>query len=133
MTRFNCTLQQREFSVVMSQRIPALTLRGLRRKPQPGDQLEITIARPDRSTESITVDILNARAWGESGEFIAALKLRNAGTPEPLTPAGWIMKAYHEKDIRKHNEDLTRSLARINRKAAIASYVHSVARQQHRK
>ncbi|HHY7203246.1 TPA: hypothetical protein ACV7YJ_004128 [Escherichia coli] len=133
MTRFNCTLQQREFSVVMTRRLPALTLRGLIRRPQPGDQLEITIARPDRSTESMTADILNARPWGDSGAFIAALRLRNTGAPEPLTPAGRIMKAYHEKDIRKHNEDLARAMKRINRKAAIASYVHSAARKQHRK
>lgn len=133
MTRFNCTLQQREFSIVMSQSIPAVTLRGLRIKPQPGDQLEITVARPDRTTESITADILNARQWGDNGEFIAALRLRNAGAPEPLTPAGRIMKAYHERDIRKHNDDLARALTRINRKAAIARYVHSAARKQHRK
>lgn len=44
MTRFHCVLQRHDFSTIMSGRIPALTLSGVSVRPQPGDELEITIA-----------------------------------------------------------------------------------------
>ncbi len=134
MTRFHCVLQHHDFSTIMSGRIPALTLSNVSVRPQPGDELEITIANPDRSTDTVMTDILTARINADRSAFIVAVRPRRAvSAPEPLTPVGKIMQAYHEKQTRKHNEELARTLAVVNRKAEIARYVHSVAnRQSHR-
>ena len=43
------------------------------------------------------------------------------------------MQAYHEKQTRKLNEELARTLAVVNRKAAIVRYVHSAASRQSRR
>ena len=134
MTRFHCVLQRHDFSAIMSGRIPALTLSGVSVRPQPGDELEITIANPDRSTDTVMTDILTARINTDRSAFIVAVRPRRAiSEPEPLTPVGKIMQAYHEKQNRKLNEELARTLAVVNRKAAIVRYVHSAAsRQSHR-
>ncbi|MDZ7162668.1 hypothetical protein U4Z51_20760, partial [Escherichia coli] len=58
---------------------------------------------------------------------------RAISEPEPLTPVGKIMQAYHEKQTRKLNEELARTLAVVNRKAAIVRYVHSAASRQSRR
>ncbi|HHZ0162662.1 TPA: hypothetical protein ACV8BS_005480, partial [Escherichia coli] len=120
MTRFHCVLQRHDFSTIMNARIPALTLSGVSVQPQPGDELEITIASPDRSTDTVMTDILTARINTDRSAFIVAVRPRRAiSEPEPLTPVGKIMQAYHEKQTRKLNEELARTLAVVNRKAAI--------------
>ncbi|EIT3617135.1 hypothetical protein L1625_005565, partial [Escherichia coli] len=112
MTRFHCVLQHHDFSAIMSGRIPALTLSGVSVRPQPGDELEITIANPDRSTDTVMTDILTARINTDRSAFIVAVRPRRAiSEPEPLTPVGKIMQAYHEKQTRKLNEELARTLA----------------------
>lgn len=134
MTRFHCVLQRHDFSAIMSGRIPALTLSGVSVRPQPGDELEITIANPDRSTDTVMTDILTARTNTDRSAFIVAVRPRRAiSEPEPLTPVGKIMQAYHEKQTRKLNEELARMLAVVNRKAAIVRYVHSAASRQSRR
>lgn len=134
MTRFHCVLQHHDFSAIMSGRIPALTLSGVSVRPQPGDELEITIANPDRSTDTVMTDILTARINTDRSAFIVAVRPRRAiSEPEPLTPVGKIMQAYHEKQNRKLNEELARTLAVVNRKAAIVRYVHSAASRQSRR
>ncbi|ENB3250764.1 TPA: hypothetical protein ACGGIW_004069 [Escherichia coli] len=134
MTRFHCVLQRHDFSAIMSGRIPALTLSGVSVRPQPGDELEITIANPDRSTDTVMTDILTARINTDRSAFIVAVRPRRAiSEPEPLTPVGKSMQAYHEKQTRKLNEELARTLAVVNRKAAIVRYVHSAASRQSRR
>lgn len=134
MTRFHCVLQRHDFSTIMNARIPALTLSGVSVRPQPGDELEITIANPDRSTDTVMTDILTARINTDRSAFIVAVRPRRAiSEPEPLTPVGKIMQAYHEKQTRKLNEELARTLAVVNRKAAIVRYVHSAASRQSRR
>ncbi|ENA7351420.1 hypothetical protein ABGE07_000019 [Escherichia coli] len=134
MTRFHCVLQRHDFSTIMNARIPALTLSGVSVRPQPGDELEITIASPDRSTDTVMTDILTARINTDRSAFIVAVRPRRAiSEPEPLTPVGKIMQAYHEKQTRKLNEGLARTLAVVNRKAAIVRYVHSAASRQSRR
>ncbi|ELC8119431.1 hypothetical protein [Escherichia coli] len=134
MTRFHCVLQRHDFSTIMSGRIPALTLSGVSVRPQPGDELEITIANPDRSTDTVMTDILTARINADRSAFIVAVRPRRAiSEPEPLTPVGKIMAEYREKQTRKLNEELARTLAAVNRKAAIARYVHSAANRQSRR
>ncbi|EPS7544721.1 hypothetical protein ACVHMO_000497 [Escherichia coli] len=134
MTRFHCVLQRHDFSAIMSGRIPALTLSGVSVRPQPGDELEITIANPDRSTDTVMTDILTARINTDRSAFIVAVRPRRAiSEPEPLTPVGKIMQAHHEKQTRKLNEELARTLAVVNRKAAIVRYVHSAASRQSRR
>lgn len=134
MTRFHCVLQRHDFSAIMSGRIPALTLSGVSVRPQPGDELEITIANPDRSTDTVMTDILTARINTDRSAFIVAVRPRRAiSEPEPLTPVGKIMQAYHEKQTRKLNKELARTLAVVNRKAAIVRYVHSAASRQSRR
>ncbi|EFC5374459.1 TPA: hypothetical protein KFO73_003762 [Escherichia coli] len=134
MTRFHCVLQRHDFSTIMNARIPALTLSGISVRPQPGDELEITIASPDRSTDTVMTDILTARINADRSAFIVAVRPRRAiSEPEPLTPVGKIMQEYHEKQARKHNTELARTLAAVNRKAAIARYVHSTTNRQSRR
>ncbi|EGO4195213.1 hypothetical protein WD107_000453 [Escherichia coli] len=134
MTRFHCVLQRHDFSTIMSGRIPTLTLSGVSVRPQPGDELEITIANPDRSTDTVMTDILTARINADRSAFIVAVRPRRAiSEPEPLTPVGKIMAEYREKQTRKLNEELARTLAAVNRKAAIARYVHSAANRQSRR
>lgn len=88
MTRFHCVLQRHDFSTIMSGRIPALTLSGVSVRPQPGDELEITIANPDRSTDTVMTDILTARINADRSAFIVAVRPRRAiSEPEPLTPS----------------------------------------------
>ena len=134
MTRFHCVLQRHDFSTIMNARIPAMTLSGVSVRPQPGDELEITIASPDRSTDTVMTDILTARINTDRSAFIVAVRPRRAiSEPEPLTPVGKIMQEYHEKQTRKLNEELARTLAVVNRKAAIVRYVHSAASRQSRR
>ena len=134
MTRFHCVLQRHDFSAIMSGRIPALTLSGVSVRPQPGDELEITIANPDRNTDTVMTDILTARINTDRSAFIVAVRPRRAiSEPEPLNPVGKIMQTYHEKQTRKLNEELARTLAVVNRKAAIVRYVHSAASRQSRR
>ena len=134
MTRFHCVLQRHDFSAIMSGRIPALTLSGVSVRPQPGDELEITIANPDRNTDTVMTDILTARINTDRSAFIVAVRTRRAiSEPEPLNPVGKIMQTYHEKQTRKLNEELARTLAVVNRKAAIVRYVHSAASRQSRR
>ncbi|MDZ7163653.1 hypothetical protein U4Z51_26360, partial [Escherichia coli] len=74
MTRFHCVLQRHDFSTIMNARIPALTLSGVSVRPQPGDELEITIASPDRSTDTVMTDILTARINTDRSAFIVAVR-----------------------------------------------------------
>ncbi|HBC5824421.1 TPA: hypothetical protein KEV35_003298 [Escherichia coli] len=126
MTRFHCTMQRQQFDAVMRQRTPVMTLRGVATRPQPGDELEITVASPDRTTTTTITDILNRRPGSEYQSWTVAVRPRRSPEePEPLTPAGKIMQKYHEEQARKHNVALARTLTAVNRKAALARRVFS--------
>ncbi|HBN7445003.1 TPA: hypothetical protein L3526_004470 [Escherichia coli] len=134
MTRFHCVLQRRYLSGVMRSRYPMLTLGLTSQRPLPGDELEITIANHNRSTETIVADILMTRVTPDKSAMLVTVRPRlTILETEAVTPVGKIMAEYREKQTRKNNEELTRKLAVINRKAAIASYVHSAANRQSRR
>ncbi|EKF5924797.1 hypothetical protein OZX32_002303 [Escherichia coli] len=134
MTRFYCSMQHRQFDEMMRQRTPLLPLNNIATRPQPGDELEITVVSPDRTTTTIITDILNGRPDSTNRSWLVAVRPRRPpGEPEPLTPAGKVMRQYHEEQAHKHNAELTRTLVTINRKAAIARYVHSAAGRQSRR
>ena len=129
MTRFYCTMQRQHFDNMMRQRTPLLTLNNIATRPQPGDELEITVASPDRTTATTLTDILNRRPGNEYQSWIVAIRTRRSPEePEPCTPAGKIMQKYHEEQARKHNAALARTLNAINRKAALARLVFSPQR-----
>ncbi|MEB7738446.1 hypothetical protein NGB58_04015 [Escherichia coli] len=131
MTRFYCTMQRRQFDAIMRQRTPTLTLNRVATKPQPGDELEITVASPDRTTTTTLTDILNRRPGNEYQSWIVAIRPRRSRRsqeePEPRTPARAIMAMYdgkyHEEQTHKHNAALARTLNTANRKAALARLV----------
>ncbi len=126
MTRFFCSMQRHQFDITLRQRIPALTLNGVATKPQPGDELEITVASPDRTVTTTITDILNTRPGSKYGSWIVAVRPRRSPEePEPLTPAGKIMQQYHETQTHKHNTALARTLTTVNRKAALARWIFS--------
>ena len=129
MTRFYCTMQRQQFDAIMRQRTPTLTLNRVATKPQPGDELEITVASPDRTTATTLTDILNRRPGNEYQSWIVSVRTRRAPEePEPCTPAGKIMQKYHEEQAHKHNAELARTLNTANRKAALARLVFSPQR-----
>lgn len=129
MTRFYCTMQRQQFDAIMRQHTPTLTLNRVATKPQPGDELEITVASPDRTTATTLTDILNRRPGNEYQSWIVAIRTRRSPEePEPCTPAGKIMQKYHEEQAHKHNAALARTLNAINRKAALARMVFSPQR-----
>lgn len=134
MTRFYCAMQRQQFDEMMRQRTPFLTLGNIATRPQPGDELEITVASPDRTTTTIIADILNRRPGCNNRSWLVAIRpRRSTEEPEPLTPAGKIMRRWHEEQAREHNAELARTLVTINRKAALARYVHSTANKQSRR
>ncbi|MEB7741083.1 hypothetical protein NGB58_17825 [Escherichia coli] len=133
MTRFYCTMQRQQFDAIMRQRIPTLTLNRVATKPQPGDELEITVASPDRTTATTLTDILNRRPGNGYQCWIVAIRPRRSPEePEPRTPARAIMAMYagkyHEEQTHKHNAELARTLNTANRKAALARLVFSPQR-----
>ncbi|HHN8889277.1 TPA: hypothetical protein ACP61D_002461 [Escherichia coli] len=129
MTRFCCTMQHPQFEAIMRQRMQVLTLFRPATRPQPGDELEITIVSPDRTTETTIADILNRRPGSESHSWTVVIRPRRSPEePEPCTPAGKIMQRYHEERTRRHNGGLARTLNTVNHKAALARMVFSPQR-----
>lgn len=130
MTRFYCTMQRQHFDNMMRQRTPLLTLSNIATKPQPGDELEITVANPDRTTATIITDILNRRPDSSNRSWLVAIRPRRSPEEsEPCTPAGKIMQKYHEEQAHKHNAALARTLNVVNRKAALARLIFSPQRK----
>ncbi|EEC8145237.1 hypothetical protein ACIL5T_005476, partial [Escherichia coli] len=72
MTRFYCAMQRQRFDEMMRQRTPLLTLNNIATRPQPGDELEITIVSPDRTTTAIITDILNGRPDNTNRSWLVA-------------------------------------------------------------
>ena len=129
MTRFCCTMQRPQFETIMRQRMPVLTLFRPATRPQPGDELEITIVSPDRTTETAITDILNRRPGNESHSWTVVIRPRRSPEePEPCTPAGKVMQRYHEEQAHRHNAGLARTLNTVNHKAALARTVFSSQR-----
>ncbi|EFA6280573.1 hypothetical protein AWD60_001518 [Escherichia coli] len=129
MTRFYCTMQRQRFDNMMRQRTPLLTLNNIATRPQPGDELEITVVNPDRTTKTTITDILNRRPGNEHKSWIVSVRTRRSPEEsEPCTPAGKIMQKYHEEQAHKHNAALARMLNVVNRKAALAEMVFSPQR-----
>lgn len=86
MTRFHCTMQRQQFDAVMRQRTPAMTLRGVATRPQPGDELEITVASPDRTTTTTITDILNRRPGSEYQSWTIAVRPRRSPKNRSRSP-----------------------------------------------
>ncbi|MFG3861144.1 hypothetical protein [Escherichia coli] len=129
MTRFYCTMQRQRFDEIMRQRTTALTLSNVATRPQPGDELEITVINPDRTTKTTITDILNRRPGSGHKRWIVSVRPRRSPEEsEPRTPAGKIMQKYHEEQEHKHNAALARTLNAVNRKAALAGMVFSPQR-----
>lgn len=119
MNRYHCVLPRHYFGQIMRSRIPAVTLRNLSTVPQPGDELEIAVAGPDRSASCVTADVLNAVPVG--GDWLVAIRFRqDPFAPEPLTPAGRIMQNWRDERAKANCEKLINRIATTNRHAALA-------------
>ncbi|EEV1367073.1 hypothetical protein ET000_003664 [Escherichia coli] len=125
MTRYHCVLPRNWFTRIMCARIPVITLKGLKTMPQPGDELEISVSNPDRSTETIITDVLNARITPAGDALTLAVRPRHDPfAPEPLTPAGRIMQSWRDERAKVNCEKLINRIATTNRHAALARRIY---------
>ncbi len=123
MNRYHCVLPRHYFGQLMRSRIPAITLRNLSTVPQPGDELEITVAARDRSTSCVTADVLNAVPV--NGDWLVAIRPHHDPfAPEPLTPAGRIMQNWRDECAQLDREKLINRIATTNRRAALARRIY---------